>query len=196
MNQYAYSTDNPEAVAAFRQAVADLQAFGERVLADCAALGGNEGPLVHGGIWGSQDRIVGLGPDGSGTIPAGWRIVRGRLEPRRGKPGDLARQWLADRQPPDVRHVMTKYGLPRHSRVPAQSNGFTHRMIAPVLFEHEGTLWACYEGKPGDDFDGPEASAAGGCSWTLRKLSEFHAAREALEAARSDDEAVAARGSS
>jgi hypothetical protein len=176
MEQFAYSTDDPEAVAAFRQAVADRVAFGERVRADCAALGGNKGPLVQSGVWG-KDRIVGLGPDDSGVIPDGWRIVRGRLEPKRGKPGEAARQWLADHQPPDVRHAMTAHGLPRHSTVPSQPGSFTRRMIQPALFEHEGTLWACYEGKPGDDFDGSDAE---GCTWTPRKLSEFYAARESV----------------
>jgi hypothetical protein len=178
-DQYAYSTNDAAAVAAFRQARADLRAYGERVQDACAALGGSKGPLVHHGVWGRPDEIVGLEPDGSGAIPDGWRMVRGRLEPRRGKPGDPARQWLADHRPPDVRHVLTQHGLPRHAAVPAKGQTFTHRLISPVLFEHEGTLWACYEGKPGDRFDGSDEP---GCTWTPRHLSEFYAAREALEA--------------
>jgi hypothetical protein len=177
-DEYAYSTDNPEAVAAFRQTRADLISFKDRVRAACAELGGNNGPLVRQGIWGSPDEIVGLDPDDSGTIPEGWRIVRGRLEPRRGKPGDGARKWLAEHQPPDMRHAMVGHGLPRHSQTPSNTGGF--RLSAPALFEHDGVLWACYSGKPGEGvIDDGQA-----CTWTPRKLSEFHAAREAVKAAK------------
>ena len=149
--EQAYSTDNPEAVAAYRKIVADMAAFGERIREDCAALGGNKGALIRRGIWGSPDRIVGLEPDGSGQIPPGWRVVRERLEPRRGKPGEDARRWLEDHQPPDVRHGMVEHGLPRHSSVPTET--------------------------------GYRIDQENACTWTPRKLSEFHAAREAFEAA-------------
>ena len=172
---YAYSTDDPAAVAAFRETRDAITTFAARLKTDCAALGGNDGAYVRRGIWGSPDEITSLKPDGSGNIPDGWRIVREELEPRRGKPGEGARRWLADHQPPDVRQVMMSHGLPRHSVV-ADGGGFRH--FAPVLFEHEGTLWACYRGRPGDGFlsDGEE------CTWQPRRLSEFYAAREGAEA--------------
>lgn len=180
MTEYAYSTDNPETVAAFREVRSDLKTYLPRLRADLAALGGVGNPLVRNGIWGSRDELVGLEPDGSGTIPDGWRLVRGRLEPRRGKPGASAREWLAAHQPPDMRHTMAAHGLPRNSAVPTNSGSY--RMVTPALFEHKDTLWACYEGKPGDLMDSKEQD----CTWTPRKLSEFWAAKEAFDAAQAE----------
>lgn len=186
MTEYAFSTDNPAALAAWHDSRAARRVFTERITADTVALGGNKGALVRSGIWGSRDELVGLAPDGSGVIPDGWRIVRDRLEPRRGKAGAGAREWLAAHQPPDVRHALVEHGLPRHSTLSDRDSG-SFRLSSPALFEHDGALWACYEGKPGDHVrsDGTE------CTWTPRKLSEFHAAREAVEAAQVDAEAVA-----
>lgn len=83
---------------------------------------------------------------------------------------------MADRQPPDVRHTLVAYGLPRHATIPTTSGAFA--LVPPALFEHDGTLWACYDGEPGDglfsDTDVP------GCTWTPRPLSEYWAAREAV----------------
>jgi hypothetical protein len=183
-DEYAYSTDNPEAVAAFRQTGTDMSTFLTRLRADIAALPGVANPLVYRGVWGLRDELVALEPDGSGVVPDGWRLVRGRFEPRRGKPGDAARKWLADHQPPDVRHTLTQHGLPRHVSIATGAGGF--RMVSPMLFEHDGVLWACFSAEPSKGFFGDEDP----CTWTPRKLSEFHAAREAVEAAKS--EAVAA----
>jgi hypothetical protein len=158
-----------------------MRTYLPKLQADIAALGGAKNPLVRTGIWGSPDELVALEPDGSGETPDGWRIVRNRIEPRRGKAGDTARRWLADRQPPDLRHTLTKHGLPRHASVATGSGGF--RLLAPTLFEHDGTLWACYDGEPGHGyFDNGQT-----CTWSPRKLSEFHAAREAHEDAARDD---------
>lgn len=176
--QYAYSTDKPEVLAAYHLVRREMREFGQRMRADCEALGGNSGGLLNRGVWGSPDRIVGLMPDGSGTVPDGWRMVRERLEPRRGKPGEAARRWLADHQPPDVRHTLTGHGLPRHSSVPTKA--MTYQLIPPVLFELDGTLWVCYEGKPGDELMSGETLDES--IWTPRRLSEFHAAREEAEA--------------
>lgn len=182
--EYAFSTDNPATLAAYRETRAAAKEFAARLKADCDNLG-VAGAYVRRGVWGSPDEINALGPGESGAVPDGWRMVRDQLEPRRGKPGDAARQWLADHQPPDVRHVMTKHGLPRHSSMPSGTGGY--RMSAPALFEHDGTLWACYEGKPGGPFDSDD----GPCTWTPRKLSEFHTVREAAEAADDAEKAVA-----
>jgi hypothetical protein len=175
-DEYAYSTGDPAALAAYRETREAVQRFAEALKVDCEALGGNDGAYVRFGVWGGRNKIFGLIPDGSGTIPDGWRLVRDQLEPRRGKPGEAAREWLDAHQPPDVRHAMTGHGLPRHSSVPSGTGGYL--MKSPVLFEHDDTLWACYEGKPGDRITSTEA----GCTWTPRKLSEFHAAREAVAA--------------
>lgn len=181
--QHAYSTGRPEVVAAWRDASEARQEFGRRLAADCEALGGNTGALLNRGVWGSPDRIVALEPDGSGTIPDGWRMVRRQLEPRRGKPGEAARRWLADHQPPDARHTLTGHGLPRHSTMPG-GPAMTYRLVSPVLFELDGTLWACFEGKPGDAL--MTGDAVDESIWAPRRLSEFHAAREEWEARRGE----------
>lgn len=168
---YPYSTSDPETVATYHRVLTELGEFGERTRAACEAVGGNKGPLVNRGMWGRPDEIVALEPDGSGEIPDGWRMVRGRLEPRRGKAGDGARQWLAAHQPPDLRHALVAHGLPRHATVPG-GDGLRLRLVAPVLFEMDGTLWAGYAGKPGDSF----LDKGDACTWTPRKLSEFYTA--------------------
>lgn len=175
--QHAYSTDNPDAVAAYRQALADHSAMGKRLCDDVAALGA--GPRVYlrsSGFPGSPDRITALEQAGN-HIPDGWRVVRGQLEPRRGKPGDAARQWLADHQPVDVRHVMESHGLPRACWLPRDKE-FGWSIVTPKLFEHDGVLWACYQGEPGVSGSGFDEVR---CTWTPRKLSEFFAAFEAHE---------------
>jgi hypothetical protein len=176
MSSYAYSTDEPEILAAFREAAAAMADYLPRLREEIATIGGAKNPLVFSGMWGSPDELVALEPDGSGVIPDGWRMVRSRLEPRRGGPGEGARKWLADHQPPDIRHTLAAHGLPRHAYLSSPSGGF--RLIPPVLFEHDGSLWACYDGEPGRGYldDGKP------CTWTPRRLSEFHAAKEAREA--------------
>lgn len=171
--EHAYSTDNPEALAAFRDTAAAMRDYLPRLRADIAALGATN-PLVYSGFGGSPDELVALEPNDTGHIPDGWRIVRGRLVPRRGKPGEPARQWLAAHQPPDVRHALTFHGLPRCTSI-ASGSGF--RMGEPTLFEHDGVLWACYPGKPGEGIFDDQP-----CTWTPRRLSEFHAAFEAADA--------------
>lgn len=173
--EYAYSNDKPEAVAAYRQARTDRDAFGKRVAADLREL--NAGPEVYfvsNSFSGGRDRITAIQQKGD-HVPEGWRVMKrsGLLEPRRGKPGESAQQWLTDHQPVDVRHVMEGYGLPRSCWIPGGSG---YRIISPKLFEHDGVLWACYQGEPGQSggFDNKP------CTWTPRKLSEFHAAFEAL----------------
>jgi hypothetical protein len=186
--QFAYSTDDPEIVAAYRQAVAERNAFGPRIRADVEALGAGPRVMVRSSAFpGDRDKVVALEQSGD-HVPDGWRVVRGNLEPRRGKRGEAARQWLADHQPVDVRHVMEQHGLPRASWVSDPQRGWTHKICKPALFEHEGTLWACYFGEPGKSGSGFDEEP---CTWTRRKLSEFYAAEEAFDAAR-NAEAVAA----
>lgn len=178
--QYAYSTDNPETVAVYRQAIADRIAMGKRLKEDAVALGAGPGAYLRSSGFGiDPDQITGLEQAGD-HIPGGWRLVRGRLEPRRGKPGDTARRWLTERQPVDVRHVMQSHGLPRCAWKPRERE-FGWALCPPVLFEHEGMLWALYEAEPGTSESGFDEQR---CTWTPRKLSEFYAAREAVEATR------------
>lgn len=175
---HAYSTSDSSALKAYRYATEASRTYGKRIRRDVEALGAGPHVYVNRGMFGSPDKLVALEQDGD-VVPEGWRVVRGRLEPRRGRPGEGARQWLADHQPVDVRHVMQRYGLPRASWVP-RGDAFGWRIISPELFEHDGELWACYQGKPGradSDFDREQ------CTWTPRKVSEYYAAKEAFEAA-------------
>jgi hypothetical protein len=175
--QRAYSTDNPEAVAAYREAKEARLAFAERLRSDVEALGAGPNVYVRNGF-GAPNEIFTLEQKGD-HVPEGWRIVRGNLVPRRGKPGEGARRWLANHQPVDVRHVLTEHGLPRNVWVPNPSQG-NYRVCAPEIFEHEGVLWALYEAEPGAQEIGFDSSP---CTWTPRKLSEFHAAFEAFQEA-------------
>lgn len=175
--EHAYSTDGPEIVAAYRQALADRAETGKRISAAIKELGAGPRAYVRSsGFPGYKDRLTAIEQSGD-HIPEGWRVVRGNLEPRRGKPGEAARQWLADHQPVDVRHVMERHGLPRATWIPR--DGESGWMISsPKLFEHANTLWACYEGEPGAGGSGFDTDK---CTWTPRKLSEFHAALESHE---------------
>ena len=178
MTQHAYSTDNPAAVAAYRQAKESDIAFSGRLRADVEALGAGPRVYLRSGFGGPKE-ITALEQKGD-HIPEGWRVVRGNLEPRRGKPGEAARQWLADHQPGDVRHVLTGHGLPRSVCVP-NPGGSSYRVVAPEIFEHDGVLWALYEAEPGTDELGFDRTP---CTWAPRKLSEFHAAFEAFQESR------------
>ena len=182
MTEYAYSTDSPEALAVWSATIAALDGFLPRLREDIAALGARN-PLVRTGILGSPDELVALEPNDDGTVPDGWRIVRSRLEPRRGKAGEPARQWLADHQPPDVRYALAKHGLPSHAAIPTDDGRF--RLVPPMVFKWDGALWALFEGKPGRGF----LDLGEECTWTPRKLSEFYAAREAFDAARDAEKA-------
>jgi hypothetical protein len=174
--QRAYSTDDPEAVAAYREAKEAHPAFAERLRSDVEALGA--GPRVYLRTGFSVKEITALEQKGD-HIPEGWRVVRGNLVPRRGKPGEGARRWLMDHQPPDAREMLVPHGLPRDVWVPNHDQG-NYRVCAPEIFEHKGVLWALYEAEPGAQEIGFDSSP---CTWTPRKLSEFHAAFEAFQEA-------------
>lgn len=173
----AYSTSDPTIVAAYRQAKADAADVGKRIAGDLKKLGA--GPRVfvrNSGFSGIAATLTAIEQQGD-HIPDGWRVVRGNLEPRRGKPGAQARQWLADHQPVDVRSVMEKHGLPRSCWTP-RDREFGWAISRPALFEHDGTLWASYASEPGTSDSGFDTEK---CTWTPRKLSEFHAASEAYQ---------------
>jgi hypothetical protein len=170
--EHAYSTNNPDVVAAFTAAAEARTAFARRVVADAKALGSNKGPLHNTHVFGG-DETVGLAVDDADNPPDGWTPSKGRgyLVPRRGAPGADARRWLADHQPPagsDVRAVMADHGLPRTTGLDFDH---TNTISTPLLFCHDGEVWALYKRQPDDE-----------CTWTPRRLSEFHAAREAFDA--------------
>lgn len=165
--QLVFSTDDPETVAAWRNVQAEFNASREKTWAEAEKIGKNKGPLVRRSA-GDLD-VVGLAADDPQDPPAGWRYVREQLEPRRGKPGDEARRWLASVQPPNPRNVMDRHGLPKYF-------GF---LGTPGIFEHDGVVWAVYGGKPDGEVGG---------QWRPRKLSEFYAAKESYEAAEAAEE--------
>lgn len=176
LSEFAYSTSDPAIVAAYRQALADRVAMGKKVAASLAQLGaGPQVYMISDGFPGSRDRFTAIQPKGD-HVPDGWRLMKrsGLLEPRRGKPGEAARKWFAEHQPVDVRHVMEQHGLPRSAWKPTDSG---YSISTPQLFDAGDALWARYASEPG----------AGGafdtkpCTWTPRKLSEFHAAWEAFQ---------------
>lgn len=179
-DMHAYSTDAPEVVQAYRQAVEKRNEFGKWMRTELDALGAGPRVFVRSsGMSGDKQQVTAIEQSGD-HIPDGWRIVRGNLEPRRGKPGEAARRWLAGHQPVDVRHVMEQHGLPRSCWVPATRESFSFRVVTPELFEHDGALWACYDTEPGTSDSGFDDKP---CTWTPRRLSEFHAAKEAFEEA-------------
>jgi hypothetical protein len=173
----AYSTSDPAIVAAYRQACADRTATGKRIAAAVADLGAGPRVFVRSLGFGGPDRITAIEQSGD-HVPDGWRVVRGNLEPRRGTPGEVARQWLADHQPVDVRGVMEAHGLPRACWIP-RDREFGWTVSRPKLFEHDATVWACYETEPGTADSGFDTDR---CTWEPRPLSEFYAAWEAHEA--------------
>ena len=171
MTEHAYSTDDPAAVAAFKAATDALADCQRRARESTEELGKNNGPLIYRHpLFGLE--VVGLAALDPADPPQGWRYLKTReyLVPRRGAAGDAARKWLADHQPPNLRAIMADHGLPRCSK--SDPDSMSYRIMAPKVFEYQGTVWALYRGV----IDGE-------CSWTPRKLSEFHAAREAAEEA-------------
>jgi hypothetical protein len=180
MTDHAYSTDDPNTVNTYLQALAARAEMGKKIAADVKTLGAGPRVFVRDSGFGGHSRSITAIEQQGDHIPDGWRVVRGNLEPRPGKPGEAARKWLAEHQPVDVRAVMEKHGLPRSCWLPrAKEFGWT--ISRPDLFEHNGVLWACYAAKPGTSDSGFDTDK---CTWTPRKLSEFHAAREAAEEAK------------
>ncbi|MFI2663215.1 hypothetical protein [Micromonospora carbonacea] len=179
MSEHVYATSDPTIVAAYRRAVADRAEMGKRIAADVKALGAGPRVFVRtSGFSGIPTQLTAIEQQGD-HVPDGWRVVRGNLEPRRGKPGESAREWLANHQPVDVRDAMEKHGLPRACWLP-RDREFGWTISQCRLFEHDGTLWASYAAEPGTSDSGFDTER---CSWESRKLSEFYAAREAMEAA-------------
>jgi hypothetical protein len=91
--------------------------------------------------------------------------------PRRGKAGDAARAWLREYQlDVDPRVVLAERGLPHNGRRPKDDGLGSFYITKPKVFVHDSILWALYSGEVDGD-----------CTWTPRRLSEFHAAWEAYE---------------
>lgn len=188
-SEFAYSTSAPATLAAYRQALVDRATMGKKVAASLEELGaGPQVYMISDGIPGTRDRFTAIQPQGD-HVPEGWRLMKrsGLLEPRRGKPGEAARAWFAEHQPVDVRHVMEQHGLPRSAWKPSPSG---YSISTPQLFDGGDALWARYASEPGTGgaFDTKP------CTWTPRKLSEFHTAWEAFQAREAADRQHAGLG--
>jgi hypothetical protein len=173
VNESAYSTDDRATVAAYVEACDARRAAGLRAVAAADALGHNKGPAVRTGMWGIPDEITALFPDDATDPQDGWTYLKGRdlLVPRRGKAGDAARTWLNDHQlGADPRVVLAERGLPYNGRRPKEGSLGSFYITRPKVFVHDDTLWALYTGEINGD-----------CTWTPRRLSEFHTAFEAYE---------------
>ncbi len=149
MEKFAYATDDPAVLDAYRAAAAARREYGQRLRAAAADLGHNLGPAARRNARGREE-IVGLRPDNSGRPPRGWRLVeRGkRLAPCT----STARRWIVEHQPPagtDPLEVLLPNGLVALSRVESgERPGDNYRDFRPVVFEWGGKLWACYKGSP------------------------------------------------
>lgn len=142
-----------------------------------------KGALRTGGVFGEPPTTIGLAVDDPDDPPEGWVYAKGRdqLVPRRGRAGHSAREWLKAHQPKaSARVVMEEHGLPFNDLLGPKPGTADARLFnCPVVFHHAGTIWACYRGRPGRWSVGPSDPDP---TWTERKLSEYHAAREARDA--------------
>lgn len=184
----AYSTSDPAAVADFLTATTGERAFARKVTAAAAAVGKNKGPLLNGAVFGTME-VIGLDPDDPNDPPQGWRYVdrRKRLEPCRGPAGAAATAWLQEHQPEPgtcARVVMTRlHGLPLNDLIGRTKHG-GRKFTVPLIFHCAGTVWVHYSVKPGSWIDGPAIPYEP--TWTARRLSEYHAAKEAAQAQEQD----------
>lgn len=172
---FVYSTDDPQRLAIYRQAVADRDALNDRLAADLEALSAGPEIYGHSGGQGRADEFTAIGQRGR-HLPPGWAAAgRGQLRPIAGPAGDVARQWLADHQPADPRHELAAHGLPRQVWIPIPGEPGEYQITQVELLEHDGVLWARYDAEPGgrtDFYDQP-------CTWTRRDPHEYPAAKEA-----------------
>lgn len=183
----AYSTTDSELIAAYREASETLHEHAVKVCDAARELGRNKGVYKSGGGMFDHAKVSGLAPDDPNNPPDGWTYIksRGQLEPRRGKSGDPARAWMKANEAPkiDVRGMLAeRFGLPRYS---VTDDGVGCGLVGcPSMLFHNETLWIAYTGRPGtdpfgfrDDFVEPDERW-----WTLRRPSEWYAAREDYEA--------------
>lgn len=166
----AYKTTDPTIVAAFTDTAEQVRDIQNRAVAEAEKIGGNNGLMVSRAF--GDLKVIGLAVGDPANPPEGWRYVRERFEPRRGKPGEQARAWLDSIQPPSVRDVMAQHGLPRNCSLKFGFFG------SPGIFMHAGAVYAIYKGGP-DGGVGP--------SWVSIRPSEYYAAQEQYEDAQKSE---------
>ena len=162
----AFKTTNPEIVAAWKATAEQIREANKRAVREAEAIGKNNGLMIQRAL--GEEKFVGLSPLDPEDPPEGWRYVRGQFEPRRGKAGDAARQWLASVQRPDLRGILAGHGLPRMTTF---RYGF---MGVPGLVMHDAAVYAIYKGGPDSDV---------GPAWESCRPSEYYAAQEDAETA-------------
>lgn len=178
--EYAFRTDDPAVLDAFHQAQQARLDAGNTMCDEAREIGKNKGPAVRGGIFGSGDELVGLHPEDRNDPPEGWLYLKswGCLRPRKGKAGQDAEKFITRHRKigVDPRVALSEHGLPTESAVPAGDGRYYLRK--PVVFEHEGALYAKYSGEVRYELGRTE-----GCTWPAIPLSQFYAALEAVQAA-------------
>lgn len=162
MSDYTYKTATPEVIAAWTAAVEQHRETASRATTGAEKIGKNNGLMIQRSI--GEEEFVGLAPIDPTDPPEGWRYVRERFEPRRGKAGDEAREWLKSVQLPQLRNIMDDHGLPKI----LFKGG---RMRTPGMFMHDGAIYAIYGAEP--DNIGP--------AWERIPLSEYYTAQEQSE---------------
>jgi hypothetical protein len=173
MTDAAYSSNHPDVLAAYDQAVADREAIAAARRAYEAGVGGRrlivqERGLGHNVVKGVESL------DGDPTSFDGFRRYASNWyhSPDRTKAGKLRKAELDALKMPEL--VLP--GLP--SMVMTD-----HRVLSPGLFCHERTLWASWSCAP-EHLEDPqvtrhESDRMDLTLWTRRRLSEFYAAQEA-----------------
>jgi hypothetical protein len=196
VTQVAYVTRDPDTVAALRATRTATGAFNAQLAADLQVLGRNTGAT---GYTFGRPEIVGLKPRDPQDPPDGWKYLRRMscLVPRNGRPGEQARRWLADHQPPPrAVDILGDHGAPTSISMP---DGFGRIRICPpavLITEVTGrTVHLLYEADPaeraavGRSFSsGPDVPDD---RWEQEPLSAWHLALEAEEARTATKEARA-----
>ena len=187
----------PELIRAMDAAHAELQAAHRKGFDLAATFPFPVKPFYRRG-WGGEHRQVALRPEsitamGEAEMPEGWRYLKGRdtIEPRPGKRGEHARELLESIQLPKVqpRTVLHDSGMPEYVTKPAP--GLATYMVLPTFFEHDGAIYSAVDVPTlSTDFAGNESRAYWD-QWEECKLSEYHAALEALQARLAADKEAA-----
>lgn len=180
IHSQAWSCNNPDVVDEYLAARTAYSRFANRVNAAAQEIGNVRGAACA--RTSTDVATVGLFPIDDTDPPAGWRLDRtNTFVPDKGGKGSDARKWLEEHQPPaevNDRAVLIRHGLPPNDiphKDPAAKRGRI-TIMTPTIGYHDGTIWALFEGTPGDWMNGPQEV---GEKWTHRNVSDFWVAAEA-----------------
>lgn len=161
----AYKSTDPAVVSTWKITADQRRQARNRAVEEAEQIGKNNGLMIQRSL--DPEQFVGLSPIDPADPPEGWRHVRNQFEPRRGKAGDDARDWLKSVQLPSMRDAMAAH------RLPQLVFGGGH-MGVPAMLLHDDAVWVLYTVAPDPDEVGP--------AWEPCRVSEFYAAQEASEA--------------